>query len=662
MGHIHDVFNTDERFIINPDTRQIVQKSGKSRLVRGEHRSECYAFEMPRYIEGHDMSICNSVRIHYRNTAADGSGEAVGPYIVKDLQINPEDDTKVLFSWTPSRNATKYVGALKFSIEFRCLTGVIVDYEWTAGTFDSITILDRIENTCREDDEKYIDILESWKSDILDKIALKSEVDAIFNNMFDSNSIRFDTIYGTLNAETGENQPANSAKNAVFTPEFTRAFGINRRVVASSKNVYFRVYEYDSNKFFLRRTDMFSVARSYSLSDDCVYIKVVLSIGGASITDPDSLANEISYSYVGLTPVALNPDVYGRVESQLDMYKFPHERELFILPPTEEYPFPDGLKSGPFGTGYLDSMYSKWDELVSTYPNYVHLETLGKDASNTYDIKSYTISSNSDIATNDNGLHLKMLYISCIHGVEQNCAYEDYWFFDNLLKNHDVGINRMLWDNVTFKIIPIANPWAFENRSRVNANGVNLNRNFTGNWKYISQSEDSLNYSGEEPMSEVETQILSQFLAANSDAFFCFNRHGTEPFTDTGYVGYLRSWWDIDVSVYRAMANKLNTDIKNRYAWVLGDVPENANRTVFNIEKTNSLKYWHGTLDNHWALEYGLHGALVEVGTNGILGSAYPNGTAEDLMAICIKVLAETISYPVLFNNAILRSNYRYNL
>lgn len=166
MGHIHDVFNTDERFVIDPDRQQITQMSGKNRLTKGDHKSECFAFEMPRYVDGHDMSVCNSVRIHYSNAASNKSGEAVGPYIVTDLAVDSEDDEKVIFSWSPSRNATKYAGTLGFSIEFRCLTGTVVDYQRTVGTFSGLGISDRIENSGDEIVEEYVDVLEGWREEL----------------------------------------------------------------------------------------------------------------------------------------------------------------------------------------------------------------------------------------------------------------------------------------------------------------------------------------------------------------------------------------------------------------------------------------------------------------------------------------------------------------
>lgn len=176
MAHIHDVYNTDERFVIDPDKRTITQKSGKTRLIRGDHNSECYAFEIPRYIDGHDMSTCNSVRIGYVNIASDRSqGESKGPYEVKDLIVDPGNDASVMFSWLLSRNTTKYAGTLNFSITFRCLSdSSVVEYEWSTDTFKGITVSDKIDVDGTEIVEDNVDILEQWRDELSNAANLES--------------------------------------------------------------------------------------------------------------------------------------------------------------------------------------------------------------------------------------------------------------------------------------------------------------------------------------------------------------------------------------------------------------------------------------------------------------------------------------------------------
>ena len=53
------------------------------------------------------MTLCNKVEVNYLNTATkekDKGKVATGKNDVDDLQISPEDETKVLFSWLISKN------------------------------------------------------------------------------------------------------------------------------------------------------------------------------------------------------------------------------------------------------------------------------------------------------------------------------------------------------------------------------------------------------------------------------------------------------------------------------------------------------------------------------------------------------------------------------
>ena len=139
MGHIHSVYDTDNHFKVDGITRVISDVSSKkTSLVQCDHNSERFTFEIPRYIEGHDMLTCNSVSVRYRNGAT--SGTTKGKYKVTDFQVSPADDKVVICSWLISRNATKYVGPLKFQLRFECITGSDPDYVWNTVAFSGITV------------------------------------------------------------------------------------------------------------------------------------------------------------------------------------------------------------------------------------------------------------------------------------------------------------------------------------------------------------------------------------------------------------------------------------------------------------------------------------------------------------------------------------------
>lgn len=166
MAHTHNIVDDDKHFVIDPVTRSITNLSGSTvYLMQYDHNSERFTFEIPRGIEGHDVSISDTVEIHYTNT---GSGTSVsrrasnsGVYQVDNLTIDSEDDEKVVFSWLISQNATLFAGAVKFQLKFKCYNAVstdVPDYIWSSDMFEDVVVRPGLNN---------IDAIESLYPDII---------------------------------------------------------------------------------------------------------------------------------------------------------------------------------------------------------------------------------------------------------------------------------------------------------------------------------------------------------------------------------------------------------------------------------------------------------------------------------------------------------------
>lgn len=166
MGHKHSVYDTDPHFKIDGDTRTIANMSEvKTVLVKGDHNSERFSFELPKMIDGHDMLQCDSVQIHYLNIDASTRETATGVYEVDDIQASPDSEDVAVFSWLISGNAIQYVGPLSFSIRFVCTTDGEVDYAWNTVIFSGINVSDSISNGDVVINN-YVDILEQWREQI----------------------------------------------------------------------------------------------------------------------------------------------------------------------------------------------------------------------------------------------------------------------------------------------------------------------------------------------------------------------------------------------------------------------------------------------------------------------------------------------------------------
>ena len=108
MAHKHSIYDTDPHFSIDPATRAITNLSEKkTKIIQYDHNSERFTFEMPRLIDGHDMSLCDKIEIHFINISANKNQQNADVYLCDDVQLSHDDENVVIFSWLISQNATQ---------------------------------------------------------------------------------------------------------------------------------------------------------------------------------------------------------------------------------------------------------------------------------------------------------------------------------------------------------------------------------------------------------------------------------------------------------------------------------------------------------------------------------------------------------------------------
>lgn len=148
MAHIHGVYDCDTHFKIDGTTRTVKNMSEvKTQLVQYDHNSERFTFEIPRMIDGHDMSLCDVVEVHFLNVDTSTRKQMPGVYKVDDLQISKEDENIVVGSWLISRSATQYVGELSFSICFACTADDgSIDYAWRTAVYGGLKVIETLYN------------------------------------------------------------------------------------------------------------------------------------------------------------------------------------------------------------------------------------------------------------------------------------------------------------------------------------------------------------------------------------------------------------------------------------------------------------------------------------------------------------------------------------
>lgn len=164
MSHKHALTTFTPDFKINAITREVIQVQPEVliTLMQYDHNSEKLRFECPRYIDGHDMSLCNKVEVHFVNSDVAASVSKGGYYTVTDIAVNSIDPSLVNFSWVVSRNSTENVGTLVFSVRFVCVTGDTIDYVWHTLPFTYVSVDQGLVNELDPDYQKvYLDNLET---------------------------------------------------------------------------------------------------------------------------------------------------------------------------------------------------------------------------------------------------------------------------------------------------------------------------------------------------------------------------------------------------------------------------------------------------------------------------------------------------------------------
>lgn len=159
--------------------------------------------------------------------------------------------------------------------------------------------------------------------------------------------------------------------------------------------------------------------------------------------------------------------------------------------------------------------------------NYITRTLLGKDASNTYDIWRYELTPKEYSKT--------IILSTCLHGNEVTGLIAMMRFLHYLVREYEkYPALSYIRENVRIIYIPFVNPWGVSQltpRTRYNANGVDINRNFDFHWEELDPNGTiqpyQHGYKGTAPFSEVETRYVRDTVAAFPSAIAYFDFHNT---------------------------------------------------------------------------------------------------------------------------------------
>lgn len=212
MAHDHNIIDSDARYVIDPISKSIIDDGTKRKtIVQHDHKSERLTFELSKLVEGFDMTTANVVEIHFLNIET-SEKKNPGVYEVKDLAVDPADDSVVVFSWLVEKDSTMLAGTLNFSIRFACIDDDgTVDYDWHTVPYKKTVVADGINN---EDfiPEEYPDVVKKWEARIG---AIETKVGNLETGLSD-----VETKVG--NMETDINEITKSVSKCVTIPAPTK--------------------------------------------------------------------------------------------------------------------------------------------------------------------------------------------------------------------------------------------------------------------------------------------------------------------------------------------------------------------------------------------------------------------------------------------------------
>jgi Zinc carboxypeptidase len=166
-------------------------------------------------------------------------------------------------------------------------------------------------------------------------------------------------------------------------------------------------------------------------------------------------------------------------------------------------------------------IYALYDELLTDNAEYITKTVLGKEASGTLDWVRYVFEPSNYKETIILGANI---HGQGTAGDPRDVAVTLYNFMNEIANNWRTSqyLAYMRW-NVRFVILPVQNPWGFDNGSRQNFNNVDLNRNFDYYWDQWTSGENT--YKGTAPFSEPESRYIRDTLLQYQDAIAYYDFH-----------------------------------------------------------------------------------------------------------------------------------------
>ncbi|NLY09306.1 MAG: DUF2817 domain-containing protein [Tissierellia bacterium] len=222
-----------------------------------------------------------------------------------------------------------------------------------------------------------------------------------------------------------------------------------------------------------------------------------------------------------------------------------------------------------FSNSTASDVYTMFDNLMAQYPNYITKELLGYEATG---LPIYVYYLNPEFPNASVATKVPKIFLTCgVHGKEKASTLVTYLLIKQMCEKWDeYPLLEALRFNVKFIIIPVSNPWGWNNFSRTNSNGVDINRNFPHEW--YQGVEGTNTYGGAAPLSELESQYIKSVFDNNNDIVIMYDFHNFH--TDSNGDYFL--WVPTASGVYvQHMAQNLFSRLTRKWKKEYPFIPDN---------------------------------------------------------------------------------------
>ena len=175
-----------------------------------------------------------------------------------------------------------------------------------------------------------------------------------------------------------------------------------------------------------------------------------------------------------------------------------------------------------FYTRSASSVYALFDALMTTYPEYITRAFLGNEVTG---LPVYVYYLTPLMPTTSIQPKMTKVFLTCgTHGIEKASTLSTYLMIKQMCEKWtSYPLLEALRFNVKFIIMPIVNPWGWNNGSRINSNGVDINRSFPTDWTLGTFGTQT--YGGTAPLTELEAQYIKSIFDANTDINIMYDFH-----------------------------------------------------------------------------------------------------------------------------------------